>query len=902
MKYKVRIISVIGLVILANLMFANFALGQTPAPTPPPTGSDIIPGLNTDGWNKAQADKTYCLGEFKDSIYNYSNHLLKTVYNNPDTNIDHQSCYIVVQGAPDAMGMFAGSPIQPQYRPMGVQALETTIKNSPKGISKQAAADSATEANNEQQASGISQAIGYALDAILGTVAAFLGLLASIAGGVFNSAVGQVLAVNSMPGIVNIGWMVVRDICNMFFILALIVMALATILQIGEEYNYKRLLPKLVLAALLVNFSLIISVTIMNAVNFLASIFVVDGLGPKILAKLLAIANPVNDASNIFHNGWQAGFVLGLGKVLFMLVAAVVFIALAGMFVIRLVGLYVLIIFAPVAYVASILPATAKYGEEWWSHFIKYLIWAPVALFMIRLAILFVSNPVPGDNDTAFYYFIVTAFLAAALLVAQQAGMVGGDMIVNGVKKGFKGAGKLAWFGTKAGANLLAEKYLEKTGREIRPAKWIEGWKESRQINREARETSGMTKALEKGSALASPTTFFQRYMGKGALARMTGGGQAQAHEYQEEAKRLRESLKTREEAGSLTDDERTNLIGQIRAAETLGLKLQNPEDYFTQKKIRHAMDEEKKNIHTDNWHELVDMFNSAVSEGKQARASAIMMHLTDTYNENELINKSRYSRTLGATESADGKAHEKGEFFEYSTAGAENFRKLVLDEQLGLGDQGSKLVMSDVSDLAEQRGHRTLMRMYETEHGRLIKKSEKDIQAEQAGENAKMDDSKVLRDGHRLMFYNEKPSADYDINGKRETVITPAGLTYYVTNYQAVKNRVNRNEMNASQAKAAAQNSRAIFAAAANIHDETERREYQEVMSALVDFGRSKMAEAGEDSRLDTVYNRFTGSPPSPLTSPGEDIASIPGYVPDLVAPDGKVMPGGRAYLHKKV
>jgi hypothetical protein len=49
------------------------------------------------------------------------------------------------------------------------------------------------------------------------------------------------------------GWVITRDIANMFFIVILLVIAFATILQI-EQYNYKKWLPKLILMAILINF------------------------------------------------------------------------------------------------------------------------------------------------------------------------------------------------------------------------------------------------------------------------------------------------------------------------------------------------------------------------------------------------------------------------------------------------------------------------------------------------------------------------------------------------------------------------------------------------------------------------------------------------------------------------
>lgn len=58
--------------------------------------------------------------------------------------------------------------------------------------------------------------------------------------------------------IVTIGWAKVRDITNLFFALVLLIIAFATILRL-ETYGMKQLLWKLIVAALLINFSLILA-------------------------------------------------------------------------------------------------------------------------------------------------------------------------------------------------------------------------------------------------------------------------------------------------------------------------------------------------------------------------------------------------------------------------------------------------------------------------------------------------------------------------------------------------------------------------------------------------------------------------------------------------------------------
>jgi len=57
---------------------------------------------------------------------------------------------------------------------------------------------------------------------------------------------------------VQTGWSVVRDICNMFFVLILLVIAFGTILRL-QNYRMNRLLGKLIIMIVLVNFSKMIA-------------------------------------------------------------------------------------------------------------------------------------------------------------------------------------------------------------------------------------------------------------------------------------------------------------------------------------------------------------------------------------------------------------------------------------------------------------------------------------------------------------------------------------------------------------------------------------------------------------------------------------------------------------------
>ncbi|HUT96142.1 MAG TPA: hypothetical protein VMW82_01070 [Candidatus Paceibacterota bacterium] len=72
---------------------------------------------------------------------------------------------------------------------------------------------------------------------------------------------------------VNVGWQITRDFANMLFILFMIIIAFATILRI-EGYGIKKLLPKVIIIALLINFSMVFCEIIIDFSNITASFFI----------------------------------------------------------------------------------------------------------------------------------------------------------------------------------------------------------------------------------------------------------------------------------------------------------------------------------------------------------------------------------------------------------------------------------------------------------------------------------------------------------------------------------------------------------------------------------------------------------------------------------------------------
>ncbi len=262
-------------------------------------------------------------------------------------------------------------------------------------------------------------------------------------------------------GVIYPGWEIVRNVCNILFIVAIIAMGMATLLRV-ESYQWRHLLVQLVIAALLVNFSLIIGQAILALADTIQSQFLPNNVDViRSLAQNLMVANKSTQlAQNSF--GGQVSYII---QYLFFVAMAIgsfiVFAAIACFLVLRMVVLWVLLMLSPVAYVARILPATQAAAKKWWDEFIKYAFFTPIIAFFLNLtaviAASFTKNPVlqqiqgangafagstlPGVSSFIFIVgsnIMLLVFLILAIKVANWMGVAGGGILSDIGEKGMK--------------------------------------------------------------------------------------------------------------------------------------------------------------------------------------------------------------------------------------------------------------------------------------------------------------------------------------------------------------------------------------------------------------------------------------------------------------------------------
>lgn len=237
----------------------------------------------------------------------------------------------------------------------------------------------------------------------------FIGLLLGLAGLVFNAAVvetviemGQNLDRENVPALTK-GWVLFRDLANIAIIFVLLVIGISTILQI-EGYGLKQLLPKLIIVAVLINFSLFFTQLIVDASNLLAATF----YNQILVEHPKGVANAFKEALDLgtFFNSEgkfvrpespnttisQIFLIVALAAVTFF-IAAFAFFAAAVLLVMRFSVLVILMVLSPLAFIAMVLPYTSGYARAWWSALINNALFAPVLLILFWFVINIISEP-----------------------------------------------------------------------------------------------------------------------------------------------------------------------------------------------------------------------------------------------------------------------------------------------------------------------------------------------------------------------------------------------------------------------------------------------------------------------------------------------------------------------------
>ncbi len=255
-------------------------------------------------------------------------------------------------------------------------------------------------------ASQIGEIILNGLGTLLGELVNFMGRLIILLVSILVSFASYNNFIHAQP--VEIGWVLMRDTANMFFIVILLVSAFSTIIGY-KAFHYSGILPKLLLMAVLINFSKtlvglmidfsqVLMLTFVNAFRQAAGGNFVSALK---LSSVTAIGgNPTDDAykvdSNLIPAALLAVMMLGISMTLLVIMIAFI--------VARIIGLWLLLIMSPMAFFSLALPgklskAMSMFTGKFWDRLGSLLIGGPVMAFFLWLALAVAQSPNNGFGD-----------------------------------------------------------------------------------------------------------------------------------------------------------------------------------------------------------------------------------------------------------------------------------------------------------------------------------------------------------------------------------------------------------------------------------------------------------------------------------------------------------------------
>lgn len=231
------------------------------------------------------------------------------------------------------------------------------------------------------------------------------------------------LGITTENPLVTSGWQFTSGLVNTFFILIFIIIALAYILRI-ETFGAKKALPRLIIVAVLLNFSLVF-IGIGVDISQLTLKAITGALGSDL--PLLAMTPITNSIQNLISGylgimgAYTVGALIPYVNVAgaFAIIATIVnpaflgtfsmtilliilsfalgsiFLLYATLFIIRVGMIWMLAILSPLAFASWILPGTRKHWEEWWKLLINWLFFGIIVVLLGGLGLkLFAESTV----------------------------------------------------------------------------------------------------------------------------------------------------------------------------------------------------------------------------------------------------------------------------------------------------------------------------------------------------------------------------------------------------------------------------------------------------------------------------------------------------------------------------
>lgn len=201
---------------------------------------------------------------------------------------------------------------------------------------------------------------------------------------------------------VQVGWVLTRDIANMFFVVALLMMAFGTMFNI-EKLGTLHHLPHIVIFAIAINFSktLVLFLIDIAQVFMLTFVTAFQNSAAGNFVKAFGITDWFTLVGQTTAETTSAVTTAIFGYILSAILVTVATFILATFFfylIHRFVYLWILIILAPLAFGVAVLGDKGHHHyAHWWDELIKTIIAGPVLAFFLWLTLLIAGSSIGGS-------------------------------------------------------------------------------------------------------------------------------------------------------------------------------------------------------------------------------------------------------------------------------------------------------------------------------------------------------------------------------------------------------------------------------------------------------------------------------------------------------------------------
>ena len=361
-----------------------------------------------------------------------------------------------------------------------------TLTDTPQAAAQNAAAAQVQAVQNTASsvAECVTSGIGGALSCVVSLVAYLMFQLAATMLGFVGLLFNWVVTVTVFEfGIyfanssgMLIAWGILRDIGNIVLLFGFILMGIMMILDL-DNFNVRKALPRLLIFAVLLNFSLFATEAVVDVANSLSAAFYAAAgdagscTGNNALTSSTCIGQGISGTiltatglSTIWNDGSPTiqkfnsadGALVLVMEAIFVSIAAIVLLAGAIMLFIRAITLAFLLVISPLGFAGMAIPPLQKQAMQWWNKLISEAFFAPIFLLLIFVALKLTSilqpqggnisfgdaiaSPNSGNFGIFFLFIMIFGFLIASLVVAKNMSATGANIAISTSGKAFGAA------------------------------------------------------------------------------------------------------------------------------------------------------------------------------------------------------------------------------------------------------------------------------------------------------------------------------------------------------------------------------------------------------------------------------------------------------------------------------